>query len=51
MGNTPSDVQVTEGDHTVTVRKAGFKDWERTLKITAGSSVHLNADLEKIQNP
>jgi hypothetical protein len=33
------------------VRKAGFKDWERTLKITAGSSVHLNADLEKIQNP
>jgi PEGA domain-containing protein len=51
VGNTPSDVQVTEGDHTVTVRKAGFKDWERTLKITAGSSVHLNADLEKIQNP
>jgi hypothetical protein len=51
VGNTPSDVQVTEGDHTVTVRKAGFKDWERKLKITAGSSVHLNADLEKIQNP
>jgi hypothetical protein len=50
VGNTPSDVQVTEGDHTVTVKKAGFKDWERELKITGGSSVHLNADLEKIQN-
>ncbi|MFZ0421088.1 MAG: PEGA domain-containing protein [Candidatus Sulfotelmatobacter sp.] len=51
VGNTPSDVQVTEGDHTVTVKKAGFKDWERKLKITGGSSIHLNADLEKIQNP
>jgi hypothetical protein len=47
VGNTPSDVQVTEGDHTVTVKKAGFKDWERKLKITGGSSVHLKAELEK----
>ncbi|SRR5579872_857790 len=47
VGNTPSDVQVTEGDHIVTVKKAGFKDWQRTLKVSAGSSVHLNADLEK----
>ncbi|HEV2468162.1 MAG TPA: PEGA domain-containing protein [Candidatus Sulfotelmatobacter sp.] len=47
VGNTPSDVQVAEGDHTVKVKKAGYKDWERTLKISAGSSVHLNAELEK----
>jgi hypothetical protein len=51
VGNTPSDVQVTEGDHTVTVKKAGFKDWERKVKATAGSSVHLNAELEKAVNP
>jgi len=51
VGNTPSDVQVTEGEHTVTVKKTGFKDWERKLKVTAGSSVHLNAELEKIQSP
>jgi hypothetical protein len=51
VGNTPSDVQVTEGDHTVTVKKAGFKDWERKLKVTGGSSVRLNAELEKIQTP
>jgi hypothetical protein len=51
VGNTPSDVQVAEGEHTVSVKKAGFKDWQRTLKVTAGSSVHLAADLEKIQNP
>jgi hypothetical protein len=51
VGNTPSDVQVTEGDHTVTVKKAGFKDWERKLKVSGGSSVHLNAELEKVVNP
>jgi hypothetical protein len=47
VGNTPSDVQVTEGDHTISVKKAGFKDWERKMKVSGGSSVHLNAELEK----
>jgi hypothetical protein len=47
VGDTPSDVQVTEGDHTVAIKKAGFKDWERKLKVSAGSNVHLNAELEK----
>ncbi len=48
VGNTPSDIQVAEGEHTISVKKAGFKDWERNLKVSGGSSVHLNADLEKI---
>jgi len=47
VGNTPSDVQVTEGSHTITVKKSGFKDWERTLKVSTGSNVHLSAQLEK----
>ena len=47
VGNTPSDVQVSEGEHTVSVKKTGFKDWERKLKVSGGSSVHLNAELEK----
>jgi hypothetical protein len=51
VGNTPSDIQVTEGDHTVTVKKAGFKDWERKLKVSGGSSVRLNAELEKVVTP
>jgi hypothetical protein len=51
VGNTPSDVQVAEGEHTVSVKKAGFKDWERKLKVTGGSSVHLNAELEKAATP
>ena len=50
VGNTPSDVQVTEGEHTVSVQKTGFKDWERKLKVSGGSSVHLDAELEKVTN-
>jgi hypothetical protein len=49
VGNTPSDVQVAEGEHTITVKKTGFQDWERKMKISAGSSVRLNAELEKVQ--
>jgi hypothetical protein len=48
VGNTPSDVQVTDGDHTITVKKSGFKDWERKMKVSAGSSVRVNAELEKL---
>lgn len=51
VGNTPSDVQVPEGEHTITVKKSGFKDWERKLKVTRGSTIHLSAELEKTANP
>ena len=50
VGNTPSDLQVAEGDHTLVVKKSGFKDWERKLKSRAGSNVHINAELEKSEN-
>jgi len=51
VGNTPSDVQVEEGEHTVAVKRAGFKNWERIVKSSAGSSVHISAELEKADNP
>jgi hypothetical protein len=51
VGNTPSDVKVAEGDHTVVVKKTGFKDWERKLKSSAGSNVSLTAELEKADAP
>ena len=51
VGSTPSDVQLVEGEHTITVKKAGFKDWERRLKVSAGNNVHLSADLEKVATP
>lgn len=48
VGNTPSDVQVPDGEHTITVKKVGFQDWARKMKVTAGSSIHLSAELEKV---
>ena len=38
VGDAPSDLQVSEGNHTVVVKKSGFKNWERRLKSSAGSS-------------
>lgn len=49
VGNTPSDIQLAEGEHTISVKKSGFKTWERKLKFSNGSSVHLNAELEKAE--
>jgi hypothetical protein len=51
VGNTPSDIQVVDGEHSVSVKKTGFKNWERKLKVSGGSSVHLNAELEKAGTP
>jgi hypothetical protein len=51
VGNTPSGVQVAEGEHTVVIKKSGFKDWQRKLKSSAGSNVSLNAELEKADTP
>jgi len=51
VGSTPSDVQVADGDHTVVVKKSGFRNWERKLKSSAGSTVHISAELEKADNP
>jgi PEGA domain len=47
VGNTPSDVQVSEGDHMVVLRKGGYKKWERQLKASGGNSVRLSVELEK----
>lgn len=45
VGNTPSTVSVTPGQHTITVKKKGYADWSRTMNVS-GSSVHLSAELE-----
>ncbi|PYT61408.1 MAG: hypothetical protein DMG35_09395 [Acidobacteria bacterium] len=50
VGNTPSDIDVPAGEHTVTVKKSGFQTWEKKLKVTGGSNVHLKAELEKSAN-
>ena len=49
VGNTPSDLAVAEGEHTIQITKAGFAPWERKLKITGGSAVHIDAEMQKAQ--
>ena len=50
-GNTPSDLEVPEGERSIVVKKSGYKIWERKIKVVAGSSIHLNAEMEKTPNP
>ncbi len=45
VGNTPSTLGVSAGDHVVAVTKKGFKAWERKVKITSGK-VEIAAELE-----
>jgi hypothetical protein len=46
VGTTPSSITVSPGDHAVTIRKAGYKAWERRMKTSSGS-VKVVADLEQ----
>ena len=47
VGNTPSVIDVTAGEHSVVVKKSGYKPWERKLKVTGGV-VNISAELEKM---
>jgi len=49
VGNAPSTVNLTEGDHTITVTRNGYKTWERKIKAIGGM-VRLNAELEAQQD-
>lgn len=48
VGSTPSSVRLMPGDHTVTIEKPGFKVWQRTISVTAGGDISLDATLEKL---
>jgi PEGA domain len=45
VGNTPSTVGVATGQHQISVKKSGFKPWERKIAVSSGQ-VNVNAALE-----
>lgn len=47
MGSTPSTIQLTPGDHLVSIEKENFTPWQRTMTITAGGSSTIDATLVK----
>jgi hypothetical protein len=44
VGNTPSTLNVTSGQHTVTVKMPAYQNWERSV-VTSGGKVKLSATL------
>jgi PEGA domain len=48
VGNTPSVIEAAAGEHDVAVKKAGYKSWERKMKVTGGT-LNISAELEKAQ--
>ncbi len=48
-GSTPSTLQLKSGEHTISVKKAGYVLWERTITLTAGGNITVDAALEKIR--
>jgi len=45
VGNTPSTITVTAGDHTISLKKRGFSPWERTVKVSGGK-IQITAELQ-----
>ena len=47
VGNSPAKLTLSEGQHSVEVKKSGFRDYRRDLKVLAGSVLTLTPRLEK----
>jgi hypothetical protein len=45
VGNAPSAIELTPGEHTVVVHRKGFQKWERKIKVSGGS-ISLRAELD-----
>jgi hypothetical protein len=48
MGNTPSTLNLAPGKHVIVVKKAGYKDWTRTMTVSSGT-VRVSADMVAAQ--
>ena len=46
VGSTPSSVPVSMGNHTISVHKAGYANWERNIHVTGGT-VNVSAELSR----
>lgn len=47
VGNSPAKLKLTEGAHIIQVKRAGFKDYKKEIKVADGSELNLRAVLEK----
>ena len=48
MGNTPSTLNLAPGKHVIVVKKAGYKDWTRSMTVASGT-IRVSADMVAAQ--
>ena len=37
MGNTPPTMNLAPGKHEIVAKKAGYKDWTRSMNVASGA--------------
>jgi hypothetical protein len=47
VGNTPSEITITTGAHTVVYTLLGFASWKRDLTVLPASELNVSAVLQK----
>ncbi len=46
VGNTPSSLRLSPGDHKIKLEKSGFKAWEKTPTVGSGATATIAPTLE-----
>ena len=46
VGSTPSTLRLKAGDHSISIKKAGYVLWKRTMTLTSGGNITVDAALE-----
>lgn len=47
LSSTPATVEVTAGNHQLTLKLAGYQDWTRNIHVLPASAIHFEPTLEK----
>lgn len=50
VGSTPTTLTLTPGSHQISVRNSTGGAWQRSLQVSAGSTISVNAQLEQLQS-
>ncbi|MDP9051285.1 MAG: PEGA domain-containing protein [Acidobacteriota bacterium] len=48
VGNTPSTMNLAPGKHDIVVKKAGYKDWTRSMNVASGA-IRVSANMLAVQ--
>ncbi len=46
VGSTPSTLQLAPGEHAVVIEKPGYRQWKRSMSVSSGGIITINANLE-----